>query len=132
MNLKHKNIRYFTVLLLLLAVVSTFLSIVILPQIIVGPPRRASGLNMVYLVDMWRSQGLTLPYITTFAVKFGEAYLLRYILAAVLILGLVALEIICKNQIITGSIHIIFLILSVILGYLILLSALIPMMPLKV
>lgn len=114
----------------MLAVVSIFLSIIILPQIIVGPPCRASGLNMVYLVDRWHSQGLTLPYITTFAVRFGEAYLLRYIFAAVLILGLVALEIICKDRIITGSIHIIFLILSVILGYLILFAALIPMMPL--
>jgi len=43
MNLGYNKLRYFAILLLVLAALSSFLSIVILPQIIVGPPHRDDG-----------------------------------------------------------------------------------------
>lgn len=130
MCLRYNKSSYFTISLLILVIISSFLSIIVLPQMIVGPPSRINEVKLIYLVDIWRSQGIALPSLTLFIIIFGEAYFLRYFLIVILILGLVTLEIINRNQIVNFIIYMFILVLSIALGYLILIAALIPMIPL--
>lgn len=125
---EYVKFGYFNTIISILTIISAFLSIIVLPQMIVGPPGRINKVKSIYLVDIWRSQDIALPNLTKFIIKFGESYFLRYLFFVVIILGLVTLEIINKNKIINFLIYMFILALSITIGYLILFSALIPMM----
>ncbi len=124
----NDELRFFTVLLLTLACCSSLISIVILPEFIVGP-LHPEGIAIPRIADVWRPYFHALPSMTKLLIRFGDAYLLRYILTVIITLAAIALEIKYKNRKLAGCIHAAILLLSIILSYFIFISALLPLMP---
>ena len=130
MKTRHRDLRIFTIWLLILTVTSLLFSLVILPEMIVGTRGRRNMVKMINLVAKWKECKMALPQITVFIIRFGEAYVIRYVLIISLAVILILLELLGTNLKFVLTVQIIVLTFSMVLGYIILLGALMPKMPL--
>jgi hypothetical protein len=111
--------RYLTRWILVVIAVTSIFTMIWLPGI------------LARYFQLWQRDDLAFPLITLWEVRFVNAPLLRYFMTGLMVLAALVAEFRIQNRKLAGTILMLILICTMIIGYAQLLAALMPMMPLQ-
>jgi hypothetical protein len=110
--------RYLTLWIVIITAVTAIFAMIWLPGFLAS------------FFKIWQREDLAFPLITVWEVRFVNASILRYSITGLVILTALAIQFRIENRKLAGTILMLILICTMIIGYAQLLAALIPMMPL--
>jgi len=121
--------RFFTVLLLMCALLSVSVSALFFPTLLMS--RSGNDQPETYdLATNWKENHIELPRITKWSLVFSEKRNIRILAVLIIYISSISLEVIIKNRKIAGSIHLFVLFAAIIIGWLFLFSLSLPYAPL--
>ena len=124
-----KSDKYLSKLILILSILISTLVFIVFPMILEDKSQEEIALHT--LRDTWEENYLSLPTPTKLAITFTDHNVIRTIVFSVFIIAGVLVEVLCKNKMITGTYHSVFLMLCIIIGTFFLLACLLPYIPLS-
>ena len=124
-----KSDNYLSKLILILSILVSTSVFIVFPVILRDSSHEEIPIHTIR--DTWQEDHLLLPAPTKFAITFADHNIIRIIIFILFIVVGVLFEVLCKNKMITGTYHSVYLLLCVILGTYFFLACIVPYIPLS-
>ena len=122
------EIKYFSLLLLILSLIVLAVSTQMFPSIVVNEISD-KDIPICDLSNYWKSQKVELPLLTKYVLTFSKAVTARRLGYLIFFILSISVEIFVKNKKASGTFHYITLMLGILLSWYILFAIILPGMP---
>ena len=122
-----KSDNYLSKLILFTSVLISFFAFVFLPMIL--KDNSNEEFKTYTLRNSWEENKLALPTPTKYAILYSDQKIIRFTIFTLFAAAGVLLEIQCKNKVITGTYHLFYLLLGIIISGSFLLACILPSIP---
>jgi hypothetical protein len=125
-----KTENYLSKLIFVISVITSILVFLVFPTVLEKGGDSSDDIEITTMRSMWDENKLALPTPTQYAVSFTDHGNFRIALFFFFLAAGLLLEILCKNRIMTGTYHSVYLLTCIMIGSFFFTACLLPFMPL--